>query len=267
MPAGLGSKDVRAYAHLALAGFRRYSTYRQAMFAGLAANVVFGLLRTAVLVATVGAAPVAGYDAASVVTYVWLGQGLLAFVVLWGESQLSERIRTGDVVVDLYRPWHLQAALLAEDVGRAAYAAAVRLVPPVAIGALLFPFRWPAPHTWPLFAVSAVLALVISFGLRFILNCTAFWLLDSRGVRNMYEVASGLVCGLIVPLAFMPEWARGVLWATPFPYLIQAPIDVFLERGPQWTVIALQAFWAVVVLAAGHFVLSRAVRKVVVQGG
>ncbi|WP_309117202.1 ABC-2 family transporter protein [Saccharothrix sp.] len=258
---------MRAYVHLALAGFRRYSTYRQAMFAGLTANVVFGMLRTAVLVAAVGAAPVAGYDAASAVTYVWLGQGLLAFVVLWGESQLSERIRTGDVVVDLYRPWHLQAALLAEDVGRAAYAAVVRLVPPVAIGALFFPFRWPEPHTWPLFAVSAVLALVISFGMRFILNCTTFWLLDSRGVRNMYEVSSGLLCGLIVPLAFMPEWARDVLWATPFPYLIQAPIDVFLEQGPQWTVLALQAFWAVVVLAAGNLVLSRAVRKVVVQGG
>lgn len=258
---------MRAYAHLALAGFRRYSTYRQAMFGGLAANVVFGLLRTAVLVATVAAAPVAGYDVAAAVTYVWLGQGLLSFVVLWGETQLSERIRTGDVVVDLSRPWHLLAALLAEDVGRAAYSVVIRLVPPVAIGALLFPFRWPEPATWPVFAVSAVLALVVSFGLRFMLNCTTFWLLDSRGVVNMYAVVSGLLCGLIVPLAFMPEWARDVLWATPFPYLLQAPIDVFLERGPLWTVVAWQGFWAVVVLAAGNLVLSRAVRKVVVQGG
>ncbi|MFT7836541.1 ABC-2 family transporter protein [Saccharothrix sp. BKS2] len=258
---------MRAYALLALAGFRRYSTYRQAMFAGMATNVVFGMLRLAVLAAAVSSGPIAGYDLAAASTYTWLGQGLMAFVVLGGDGQLSERIRTGDVVVDLYRPWHLQPALFAEDVGRGAYALVVRFAPPVAFGALLFPFRWPEPAVVPAFAVSLVLALTTSFGLRFLLNATTFWLLDNRGLHGLYTLSTWLLCGLAVPLAFFPDWARTALWFTPFPAVLQAPIDVFLSAAPLWTTLAHQAFWAVTVMAAGHLVLQRAVRRVVVQGG
>ncbi|WP_447004402.1 ABC transporter permease [Saccharothrix isguenensis] len=258
---------MRAYARLALAGFRRYSTYRQAMAAGMATNVVFGLLRMAVLVAAVAQGPIAGYDVAATATYVWLGQGLMAVVVLWGDKELSDRVRSGDVVVDLYRPWHLQMALLAEDFGRAGYAVLVRLAPPIAFGALFFPFRWPESRTLPLFAVSVVLAVAVSFGMRFLLNATTFWLLDNRGVQALYTGFVWLLSGLAVPLAFFPSWAIPVLWSTPFAAMLQAPIDVFLERGSPWPLLAVQALWAVAALGTGHLVLNRAVRKVVVQGG
>ncbi|MGM1060774.1 ABC transporter permease [Saccharothrix sp. Mg75] len=267
MPAFLGSEGVLAYAHLALAGFRRYSTYRQAMFAGLATNVVFGLLRMAVLVAAVAQGPIAGYDVAATATCVWLGQGIMAFVLLWGDKALADRVRSGDVVVDLYRPWHLQAALFAEDLGRGGFALLVRFVPPVVFGALLFPFRRPRPETFPLFAVSLLLALAVSFGMRFLLDTAAFWLLDNKGLLSMYALATWLLCGLSVPLAFFPGWARTALAFTPFPSILQSPVDVFLEHGHAWTTLAHQAGWAVLVYAAGHVVLRRAVRKVVVQAG
>lgn len=240
------------------------------MIAGTTTNVVFGLLRTAVLLAALQAAPsgrIAGYDVAATVTYVWLGQGLLAFVVLWGDTALADRIRTGDVVVDLYRPWDLQWALLAGDVGRAAYCAATRLVPPVAVGALLFPFQWPPLGRWPLFVVSAVLALLVSFGMRFLTNASTFWLMDNRGVVALYGIGTGILCGLTVPLDFFPDWARSLLWFTPFPAIMQSPIDVFLQHGSLWLTLGHQVFWAVALFLIGKLVLARAVRKVVVQGG
>jgi len=240
------------------------------MIAGTATNVVFGLLRMAVLLAALDSAAggrIGGYDVAATVTYVWLGQGLLAFVVLWGDSALSDRIRTGDVVVDLYRPWDLQVAGLAEDLGRAGYCALTRLAPPVVVGALFFPFRWPPVERWPLFAVSAVLGVLVSFGMRFLVSTSTFWLLDNRGVGSLYGVGTGILCGLTVPLDFFPEWARFALWFTPFPAIMQGPIDVFLEHGSLWLTLAHQVLWAVVLFLLGKLVLARAVRKVVVQGG
>lgn len=68
-------------------------------------------------------------------------------------------------------------------------------------------------------------------------------------------------------VAFFPEWARDLLWMTPFPALLQAPIDVFLGHGNPLNILLYQAFWAAVIFALGHFALQRAVRKVVVQGG
>lgn len=240
------------------------------MLAGMTTNVVFGLLRIAVLAAALQAANgvIADYDIAASNTYVWLGQGLLGFVLLWGSNALAERVKTGDVVVDLYRPWHLQTALLAEDIGRAGFAFFTRLLPPMVFGMLLFPFQFPETAVqWPLFAISAVLSLVCSFATRFLVEISAFWLIDNRGLYGLWNVSSGVLCGLTVPIAFFPGWARDVLWMTPFPALLQAPIDVFLGHGNAGKILLYQLFWAALLLGTGHLVLQRAVRKVVVQGG
>ena len=217
------------YPQLVRAGFQRFSTYRQAALAGLATNTVFGFLRASVLVAVLAQrGPVGGYDIATAVTYVWLGQGLLNVVNLWSDRELAGRVRTGDIVIDLGRPWDLQTALLATDFGRAGYAVLMRLVPPMAFGALFFPFRWPErPVTWALFAVAMALGTAVSFGIRFLLNLSAFWLLDARGVLAVWGTVGGLLSGLILPLAWFPAWAQAVLAWTPFPALFQMPIDVF----------------------------------------
>ena len=257
------------YPQLVAAGFRRYATYRQATLAGLTANIVFGLVRTAVLVAVLAQrGTVAGYDVPLAVTYVWLGQGMLAVLLMWGDLELSQRIRSGDVVIDLSRPWDLQGAMLATDLGRAGNAVLVRMVPPMLVGAVFFPFRQPDHAlTWLLFAVSVTLAVIVSFGVRFLLNATAFWLLDARGVISLWGGASGLLVGLVVPLAWFPPWAQAVLAWTPFPAIMQDSIDVFTERGNPWALIASQLVWAVLLLAAGRTVLAAGRRKLVVQGG
>lgn len=257
------------YPQLVRAGYRRYSTYRQATLAGLSTNLVFGLLRAAVVSAVLAQRPeVAGYDLSSAITYVWLGQGLLAVVLLWGDTELSTRIRTGDVVIDLGRPCGPLGVMLATDLGRAWHAVTLRLAPPVAFGALFFPFRWPAsPLTWLAFAVSVPLAVVISFGVRFLLNASAFWLLDARGVIAVWGVVGGVLSGLILPLAWFPGWARAVLYWTPFPALFQTPIDVFTERPGALWLVGHQLVWAALLLFAGWFALNRGARRLVVQGG
>jgi ABC-2 type transport system permease protein len=267
---GLASTDVlRPYLHLVRAGFRRHSVYLAASLAGLFTNTVFGFLRVSVLLAVVeqtGSA--AGYDAADTGTFVWLGQGLLAVVMIWPDRELAQRVRSGDVAIDLGRPWNLQAATLAQDLGRAGHAMLIRFAPPVLFGALVLPFRWPqSPWTVLVFALSTVLAVVISFAARFLLDLAAFWLLDNRGVVTVYAAATGVLCGLTVPIAFFPDALRIALYATPFPAMLQTPIDVFGERGATTALLAHQVLWAALLLAAGQLVLSRATRKLVVQGG
>ncbi len=231
---------LRPYFRLVRAGYRRQSIYLAASLAGLFTNTVFGLLRVAVLLAVVGqTGSAAGYDAATTSAFVWLGQGLLAVVLLWPDRELATRVRTGDIAIDLARPWNLQGALLAQDLGRAGHAVLVRLAPPIAFGALVLPFRWPeSPWSLVLFTVSTALAVVLSFALRFLLDLAAFWLLDARGVAAVYGAVSGVLCGLTVPLAFFPDAVRTAVYATPFPALMQTPIDVFTERGAAAALLA-----------------------------
>ncbi|WP_374238218.1 ABC transporter permease [Actinoplanes sp. DH11] len=256
-------------------GFRRYSTYRQATIAGSFTNIVFGFLRCYVLLAVVagtGTQRAAGYDAEQLATYVWVGQGLLAVIGLWGWTELAERIRTGDIAADLLRPVAPVPAYLAADLGRALHAMLTRFGPPLLAGAVFFPLHVPSRwQTVPLFLLSVVLAVVICFGCRYVVNATAYWLHDARGPIMLWTLGAGVLGGLYFPLRLLPEWMTVTLWlGTPMPSLLQAPLDVIAERDPpglQAGLVGVQACWAVLALSLAALVQRRAERKLVVQGG
>ncbi len=264
---------ARTLLALAAAGFRRYSTYRQATAASTFTNCVFGFLRCYVLLAAAAATGRAGgYDPAQLVTYCWASQGLIGVVLLWGWTELADRIRTGDVVADLLRPLHPVTSYLAVDLGRAGYATLTRFVVPFVVGGIFFDLY--VPHrvvTYPLFVVSAVLAVVVSFGIRYLVNATGFWLFDIRGVTMLANFASSLLVGLTFPLHFLPSWLVWTVWiATPFPSVMQAPLDVLVERSTTPAlagVVVGQLAWAVAILTLCWWVQRRAERRLVVQGG
>jgi ABC-2 type transport system permease protein len=259
---------------LARAGFRRYATYRQATVAASATNSVFGCMRAYVLLAAVASAggTAGGYTGEQLSTYVWVGQGLLGVVLLWGWNDLADRVRTGDVTMDLLRPVNPLWTYLATDIGRAGFAMCTRMVVPMAVGVILFPFYWPEmPATYPLFVVSIGLAVLVCFALRYLVNLSAFWLLDSRGVSMLWVVASGVGSGLYFPLEFLPDGMTTVLYyGTPFPSIMQFPADVAVEYdglAGQLNRIGIQAFWCLVCLSVAAWAQHRATRRLVIQGG
>lgn len=263
-----------AYLAFAVAGFQRYATYRQAMIAAIFTNSIFGFLRSAVLLAVAGVAAggVAGYDPPRLATFVWAGQGLIGVVLLWAPIELADRIRTGDVIADLLRPVDLVWQHLAADLGRAGFAVLTRFVGPVVVGALAFDLYAPRrPATYPLFACSMLLATVVCFGCRYLVNAAAYWLLDARGPQVAWTLASGVLGGLYFPLWFLPRAVtRWLVIATPFPSVIQLPLDVLVERGSpaqQTALLAVQAGWVITILCLCRWVQRRGERKLVVQGG
>src|SRR5262245_51952888 len=264
----------RTYLAFLVAGFRRYATYRQAVIAGIVTNSVFGFLRTAVLLAVVATSSgdVAGYDAPRLITFVWVGQGLIAVVLLWAPTELADRIRAGDVIADLLRPVDLVWQHLAADLGRAGFAMLTRFVGPIAVGALAFDLYAPRrATTYALFACSVLLGTIVCFGCRFLVNAAAYWLLDARGPQVAWTLLSGVLGGLYFPLWFLPRAAALLLVvATPFPSLIQLPLDVLVERGPleeQLACLAVQAAWVAIILAVCRAVQQRGERMLVLQGG
>ena len=116
-------------------------------------------------------------------------------------------------------------------------------------------------------AASVPLAVVTCFSIRFLLNASAFWLLDVRGVIAVWGTVGGVLSGLVLPLAWFPTWAQSVLALTPFPSIFQSPIDVFTERGSALGVLATQFGWAAVLLLVGRVVLARGARRLLAQGG
>lgn len=265
---------IGMYLALASAGFRRFSSYRQATAASAFTNAVFGFLRCYVLLAVVAntGGSAAGYDRTQLATLVWVGQGMIGTIGLWGLVEFADRIRSGDVVADLLRPVDIVAQQLATDLGRAGFAVTTRFVAPMVVGALVFdlytPRRW---VTYPIFALSVLLAVVVCFACRFVVNASTYWLLDSRGPQLGWLALSSVGSGLYFPLRFLPPALATTLYlATPLPSLIQVPVDLLTERvtGAGAAVLLLvQAGWAAAMLWVCRLVQRRGERRLVVQGG
>jgi ABC-2 type transport system permease protein len=258
---------------IARRSFLRATRYRAATAAGVFTNTVFGYLRAAILVvvATTAGGEVRGYDPTDLVTFAFVSQGFIMVVGIFGDRELAERIRSGDVVVDLYRPVDLQVWWLAVWLGRAGFQVIGRGIPPVLLGALFYDLRWPDPWWhWPVFALSVVLASVIGFGLRFCTALSAFWLLDNRGVEQLLTMGSNFFTGLLLPIALFPPWLEAVARALPFAAMLQLPTELFLGQHDGRSmvgVLAIQLAWSLALLGLGRVLLAAATHRVVVQGG
>ncbi|WP_407992189.1 ABC transporter permease [Kitasatospora sp. CMC57] len=266
---------MRLYLAVAAGSFRRYSTYRAATLAGAFTNTVFGFILAYTFLALWQARPgVGGYDSNQAVTYIWVSQALLITVAVWGggfQDDVQERFRSGDIAVDLYRPVDFMGWWLAADLGRAAFHLLGRGVAPTVAGVLAFDIRLPGhPYTWAAFLASVLLAVLVSFGLRFLVSLTGFWLHDSEGVRSVMVVVALFFSGALLPLTLFPGGLGRLARLLPWSALIQVPTDVFLERRSGTALLAalgFQAAWALLLLAAGRLVQLLATRKVVVHGG
>jgi ABC-2 type transport system permease protein len=265
-------ETVRLYVEVARSSFRRYLAYRSATLAGLFVNSVFGVLLASVYIALYrdreAGATVAGYALTDLLTFVWISQALIAVVSLWGWWDIAQSIQTGDVVSDLMKPFNYYGYWFARDAGRAVAQLLMRGIPTLIVGALLFDMRLPEHGwSWLAFVVSVALAVAVSFGLRFILNILAFWLLDIIGVNSLSAAVVNLFSGMLLPLAFFPGWFEVVANVLPFRSLIMSPVQTYLGQGNVAVILLGQAVWCAILVAGGLMLLQKATKRVVVQGG
>jgi ABC-2 type transport system permease protein len=262
---------MRLYVEVARRTYRRIATYRSATLAGVFTNTVFGFLLAYVLLAVYEErTDVGGFDAIDAVTFTFVAQALLMALGMFSDTEIADRITTGDVVVDLQRPYDHQAWWAGVSYGKAAYYIVFRGVPPFLAGALAFHLRLPSPAHAVAFLASAFLAVGVAFGWRYLLQLTAFWLLDVRGANQLGWLTAQFLAGFFIPLVFFPGWLEAIARALPFAAMLQVPVEVWLGKhtgSGLVGVLALQAVWLVALALAGRWVMSVAMRRVVVQGG
>ena len=265
---------MRVYWELARAGFRRYSRYRTAVWAAVFTNTIFGLVRASLLLAAIDVAghPVGGYDASRSATYVWLSQALLGPLDVWGSTvDVGQRIRTGDIAVDLSRPLSVLGTSVATTLGRAAFELVPRGAPPLLLGWLLTGLSLPhAVAPYLVGALSLVLATALCHCYYFAVSLSALWTLENRGFLVIAMVVQQVLCGFVVPVSWFPRWLHVLAVGGPFPSMFQAPVDLFTSAVTgtgMLRLVAVQAGWLVLAVGACELVLAAGRRRVVVQGG
>jgi ABC-2 type transport system permease protein len=263
---------MSTYLKLVKLSFQRQITYRAATLAGLATNYFFGLLRAAVLIALYGQRQqVAGITLQGAITYTGVSQATIAFLSLFSWYDVMRSVYTGEIGADLLKPMDYFTFWMARDFGRALAQILLRGLPIMLGYALYFGITTPqSAAQWLALLVVLVLAWMVSFSWRFLINLAAFWIPDAVGIGRLFFGLSWFFSGFLMPLRFFPDWFQRLCYLTPFPYTINTIVEVYLGllKGADLLRVLLgQVVWIIVLVVAGRLVLSAGVRRLVIQGG
>jgi ABC-2 type transport system permease protein len=252
--------------------FQQQLTYRAALLSGLAANFFFAFLRTALIIALYGAQEqVNQLSLDGAITYVAVSQGMIAFLFIFGTYDVMATVYSGSIGADLLKPLHLFTAWMARDLGRSLVNFVGRGVVLFGLFALFYPLQ--LPHRlgqWLAFGFALALGWMVSFAWRFLVNLSAFWTPDARGVARVAYTVSQLLSGFIMPLRLYPDWFTQLCHLTPFPSLFNTATEIFLgllSGKAFWLALLNQAAWLAVLFVLTLWVYRAGVRRLVIQGG
>jgi ABC-2 type transport system permease protein len=267
------------YVAIVAARFRALLQYRAAALGGLFTQTFFGLVRIMILRAFYAASTAASpMSLPRVVSYVWLGQATLLLIPWRTDADVAEQIRTGNVVYELTRPLDLYTVWFARSLAWRTAPVFLRMLPMFVVAMVIVPVLAPGWELAPPASTAALVmwiacfagAVLVSAALTALINVTLMWTLTGDGMPMLVAVCATMFGGLVIPLPLYPEWAKPVLFALPFAGMLDLPSRVFsgdiaVSSAP-W-VLAHQLAWTLALVALGRWLLSRGVRRLVVQGG
>jgi ABC-2 type transport system permease protein len=260
-------------AAFARGAFQRQLAYRVANWAGLFTNAWFLMFRAFLLSACYAARDdIGGLSRDQAVTYVVVTQAILMVSPQWGDLGVGESVRTGQVAVDLLRPVDFVGMTLARRLGVSTYYLLVRMTPLLIFGALtgVLTSGPPTAIAAIVFALSLPLAAVIGASVLLLVELSAFWLETHRGVRLLVLSGSILPSGLLLPIVYYPPALETLCRLTPFPYTLYVPAEIWVGEvtgAALWGTLAVQAAWAVALVALARLVFARGTRRLQVLGG
>ncbi len=196
--------------------------------------------------------PVGGYTAADFAAYFLTVFFVRQMSVVWVMWELDRQIRLGELSPKLLRPldpyWEHVVDNLAEKVLRIPI-----LLPPLALGFWLAGTRL-TPSLVAVFAflLSLSLAWAIRFNQQYSFGLLTFWFDSVLGLEQVWFALYFGLSGALAPLSLYPEAIQRVLVYTPFPYLVDFPVQVLLGNVTGAALVQgllIQVLWAAFFIA------------------
>jgi ABC-2 type transport system permease protein len=273
-------QSARPYLAAFRARFLLMLQYRVAAWAGFATQCWWGAIRIMVFAAFYGAhSAAAPISLANAVTYVWLGQALLALLPWVADPEIGQAVRTGGVGYDFLRPLDAYGFWYARTLGWMLARALPRAVLMVLAAGIVLPLVGLGAWAWrPPSGMVAALLFVPAFALMTALGATVLMLanivvtasLNERGVNAVLTPVVIVFSGSLLPLDFFPDALRPFLHMQPLAGLVDIPFRIYfadLRGGAAIQGLALQAGWTLVLIGVGRLAMGRMMRRLEMQGG
>jgi len=250
--------------------------YRAAAVGGLITQFFWGLMLLFIYRAFFGdALQSGGFTFSELVSFVWLQQAFLAFLMLYDwDSELLDTIVSGDISYELCRPINIYRVWYVKLFSKRLASGLLRFSPVVLVAFFLpAPFNLSLPYSplaLLLFTVTLFLGLTLLVSISMMIYISIFKTMHPAGSMMILGIVGEFFAGMTIPIPLMPQWLQTVTMFLPFRWTADLPLRVYSGHiGTQEALMgmAMQIFWIAVLVTTGALIMKRVTRLSIVQGG
>lgn len=211
----------------------------------------------------------------TLVAYLWLQQAFFAMVSFWDwDFNIFESIKNGKVAYELLRPSSLYLLWFSTSFGNRISKIILRSPLILLAGfllpkpySLIFPLKF---DVLILFLLSLFLGAILCTAMSMLIYLFSFFLLDSFGIRILFQSIGDFLMGAVIPLPFFPDAWQKIINLLPFASVCNTPYLIYsMENIDDVAIskITIQLVWITIILLVGKILENKTISKAVIQGG
>lgn len=268
--------ELRAYLSFFRIRFAAGLQYRAAAWAGILTQFCWGALEILLFRAFYRAGASAfPMEFSQLSSYIWLSEAFLSMLATYFfENELLDSISNGGIGYELCRPASLYGMWFTRNAAARVSRALLRCLPILLVSALLpapYGLSFPAgPGALLLFLLSLISGLLVAVSLCMLVCVLTFFTVSPAGLRIFYIAIGDFLSGGLIPIPFFPAVIQPLINLLPFASIQNTPFFIYSGyisgTDAVWGIL-LQIGWIAVLNMLGVFLMRRALRRVVVQGG
>lgn len=249
--------------------------YRFAAIAGIATQFFFGAMYIMIYDAYYQNHISSGMQWQELVSFIWMNQAFFYFTYFnLMDPDIYDSIVTGNVSYEFIRPISIYWMWYAKLFAKKASGALLRFLPVVLVAMILpthFSLKGPASfEAFLLFLITLFLGVFLTIAIGMILYGVMFYTTSAKGIFSIYTVTAEFFAGSVIPIPFMSPPLQKVCFALPFRLSIDLPFRLYcgnlsIQEGINSTFI--QLLWIMILIPFGIFLLKKASKRLIVQGG
>ncbi|MDH5509407.1 MAG: ABC-2 family transporter protein [Nitrospinota bacterium] len=268
-----GFPTVTMYLKFAFKSFQKQLAYKFEYFVGVVNGLLFIFIFTSLwknIFDSSKASASSGFTMEGIVSY-----AVFAMIIRISMSQddmgVMGKIRSGDIAMDMIKPYNYFGVTLAENVGGTMFHWFTRAAPILAVCLIFFDVSLPRdPVNYMLLAVTWTMGYLIYFMVNWLFAMIAFWVIETFSFQLMKYGMFTLFSGGIIPLDFFPDFIRPAVAYIPFMYILYVPTATFIGHighGEAMGFILFQGAWVAALGLVSALVWKAAQKKLIIQGG
>jgi len=212
----------------------------------------------------IGGNGIGSLNKSEIIVYVLMLYGISMSVNQNADYYIAQDIRSGDIIIDLVRPFNYIYLQLLKRFSSFVYNVVIFVIPCLIISLFIVKISL-------LNILLFFMCLIMAFLLTFLIDCIFGLLIckvmNNWGIDTMKGMFMGLLSGELIPFFLLPSALTFVLSILPFYYISYYPIMILIGKEWNWYLILVLIGWLIVLYVVVLILWKKIRRSLMINGG